>query len=72
MAGGNGVRIWPVSRTAKPKQFLDVADTGKTFIQLTYERFSKIVPKENIIVVTGERYKDITMEQLPDLAPEKL
>ena len=72
MAGGNGVRIWPVSRTAKPKQFLDVADTGKTFIQLTYERFSKIVPKENIIVVTGERYKDITMEQLPNLAPENL
>jgi mannose-1-phosphate guanylyltransferase len=72
MAGGNGVRIWPVSRTAKPKQFLDVADTGKTFIQLTYERFSRIVPKENIIVVTGERYRDLTMEQLPDLAPENL
>jgi mannose-1-phosphate guanylyltransferase len=72
MAGGNGVRIWPVSRTAKPKQFLDVADTGKTFIQLTYERFSRIVPKENIIVVTGERSRDLTMEQLPDLAPENL
>lgn len=72
MAGGNGVRIWPVSRTAKPKQFLDVADTGKTFIQSTYERFQKIVPKENILVVTTERYRDIMKEQLPDLAPENL
>ncbi len=72
MAGGNGIRIWPVSRNAKPKQFLDVADTGKTFIQSTYERFSKIVPKENIIVVTGNRYRDLVHEQLPELAPENL
>ena len=72
MAGGNGIRIWPVSRTAKPKQFLDVADTGKTFIQSTYERFQKIVPKENILVVTTERDRDIMKEQLPDLAPENL
>ena len=72
MAGGNGVRIWPGSRTAKPKQFLDVADTGKTFIQSTYERFLRVVPKENILIVTGDRYRDIVMEQLPDLAPENL
>ena len=72
MAGGNGIRIWPVSRNAKPKQFLDVADTGKTFIQSTYERFSRIVPKENILVVTGDRYRDLVQEQLPELAPENI
>ena len=72
MAGGPGVRFWPVSRAAKPKQFLDVADTGKTFIQSTYERFLRVVPKENILIVTGDRYRDIVMEQLPDLAPENL
>ena len=72
MAGGNGVRIWPVSRNAKPKQFLDVADTGKTFIQSTFERFSKIVPKENIIIVTGDRYRHLVAEQLPDVAPENI
>ena len=72
MAGGTGVRFWPVSRAAKPKQFLDVADTGKTFIQSTYERFLKVVPKENILIVTGDRYHDIVMEQIPDLAPENL
>ena len=72
MAGGSGTRFWPMSRTAKPKQFLDVADTGKTFIRQTFERFSKIVPQENILVVTGERYRDIVMEQLPELDSRNL
>ena len=72
MAGGTGVRFWPVSRAAKPKQFLDVAYTGKTFIQSTYERFLKVVPQENILIVTGDKYRDIVKEQLPDLADENL
>lgn len=72
MAGGSGIRIWPVSRSTKPKQFLDVADTGKTFIQSTYERFSKIIPRENIIIVTGEKYRDLAIEQLPQLPKENL
>lgn len=67
MAGGAGTRFWPVSRTSRPKQFLDVADTGKTFIRQTYERFMKIVPLENILVVTAERYRDLIEEQLPEL-----
>ena len=67
MAGGSGTRFWPMSRNAKPKQFLDVADTGKTFIRQTFERFSRIVPKENILIVTGDRYRDIVMEQIPEL-----
>jgi mannose-1-phosphate guanylyltransferase len=72
MAGGTGVRFWPVSRAAKPKQFLDVAYTGKTFIQSTYERFLKVVPQENILIVTGDRYRDLVKEQLPELADENL
>lgn len=67
MAGGAGTRFWPLSRTAKPKQFLDVADTGKTFIRQTYERFLRIVPQENIIVVTASRYQGLVEEQLPEL-----
>lgn len=67
MAGGAGTRFWPLSKTSKPKQFLDVADTGKTFIRHTYERFSRIVPKENILVVTAARYGDLVREQIPEL-----
>ncbi len=72
LAGGPGTRFWPMSRVAKPKQFLDVADSGKTFIRQTYERFSKVVPKENILVVTAYRYRELVMEQLPDLDQKNL
>ena len=72
MAGGSGTRFWPVSRSYKPKQFLDMDASGKTFIQQTYERFLRVVPKENLIVVTALRYRDILMEQLPDLDPENI
>lgn len=72
MAGGSGTRFWPVSRAAKPKQFLDITGTGKTFIQQTYDRFSRIVPTENILVVTAERYRDLVREQLPQLSEDNL
>ena len=67
MAGGSGTRFWPVSRSSKPKQFIDIADTGKTFLRQTYDRFLQVVPQENIIVVTAQRYAELVMEQIPEL-----
>lgn len=67
MAGGIGSRFWPMSRTAYPKQFLDVLNTGKTLIQWTYERYKKFIPEENIFVVTSEQYVEIVQKQLPNL-----
>ncbi len=72
MAGGIGSRFWPMSRTAFPKQFHDIMGVGRTLIQMTYDRFLPIVPKENILVVTNERYKDIVLKQLPDIAPQQV
>ena len=72
LAGGLGTRFWPISKAAMPKQFLDVADTGMTFIRQTFDRFKKIVPQENILVVTGERYQNIVREQLPELEDRNL
>jgi mannose-1-phosphate guanylyltransferase len=72
LAGGPGTRFWPLSKVAKPKQFLDVADSGKTFIRQTYERFSKVVPQENILVVTAYRYRELVMEQIPELEKKNL
>ena len=72
MAGGSGTRFWPVSRISKPKQFLDVADTGKTFLRETYDRFLKIVPKENVIVSTAARYRDLVKEEIPELEDANL
>jgi mannose-1-phosphate guanylyltransferase len=67
MAGGIGSRFWPMSRTGNPKQFLDILSTGKTLIQLTYDRFRTIVPEENFYVVTADDYEDLVKDQLPDL-----
>ena len=44
MAGGTSNHFWPISREASPKQFLDIAYTGESFIKTTYDRFSRIVP----------------------------
>lgn len=67
MAGGIGSRFWPLSKTNMPKQFLDILGTGRTFIQHTFDRFNKICPSENFFVVTSVDYKDLVLEQLPEL-----
>lgn len=72
MAGGIGSRFWPASRESRPKQFLDIMGVGKSLIQLTYERFLKLVPKENILVVTNKIYKDLVKEHLPDLTDNQI
>ena len=72
MAGGIGSRFWPMSRTAYPKQFLDILNTGKTLIQQTYERYKKLVPEENIYVVTSAEYIPIVKKQLPQMAEENI
>lgn len=72
MAGGVGSRFWPLSRTAMPKQFLDILGTGRTFIQQTYDRFASIIPKENILVVTSTKYEDLVKKQLPELNDDQI
>lgn len=67
MAGGIGTRFWPKSRQSMPKQFLDILGTGKSFIRHTYERFAKLVPPENFLVVTNVRYKNLVLEHLPEI-----
>lgn len=72
MAGGIGSRFWPVSREAKPKQFIRLSRTGKSFIQQAFERFAGILPKENILVVTQSRYLDLVKEHLPEVAEDNI
>ena len=67
MAGGVGSRFWPMSTAVKPKQFIDVLGIGKSLLQLTVERFSGIVPVENVWVVTNAKYADTVSEQLHDM-----
>ncbi|MFS4482217.1 mannose-1-phosphate guanylyltransferase [Hyunsoonleella sp. 2307UL5-6] len=67
MAGGVGSRFWPVSTQDFPKQFHDMLGTGDTLIQKTFQRLSHLIPKENILILTNERYNDLVLEQLPEV-----
>ena len=51
MAGGVGSRFWPMSTAEKPKQFIDVLGTGRSLLQLTFDRFQGVCNPENVWVV---------------------
>jgi mannose-1-phosphate guanylyltransferase len=67
MAGGIGARFWPMSRTTHPKQFIDILGTGETLIRQTFNRFKRICPIENILIVTNEIYRDLVKTQIPEI-----
>lgn len=67
MAGGVGSRFWPMSTPDCPKQFIDVLGCGRTFIQMTFDRFKGLVSPENVWVVTSAKYADIVRHQLPEI-----
>ena len=72
LAGGIGSKLWPISSSEKPKQFLDLFGMGRTMLQMTYDRYSKLVPADNIYISTYKEYVDIVKEQLPDINPKHI
>ena len=72
MAGGVGSRFWPVSTTEFPKQFHDMLGAGSTLIQKTFSRLSKLIPEENILILTNEMYNQIVLDQLPMVKQEQV
>jgi mannose-1-phosphate guanylyltransferase len=72
MAGGIGSRFWPMSRNSLPKQFHDFLGTGRSLLQMTFDRFKGLVPEENILVVTNRQYRKLVQEHLPMLKPEQI
>ncbi|MBO4671701.1 MAG: mannose-1-phosphate guanylyltransferase [Bacteroidales bacterium] len=72
MAGGLGTRFWPVSRDSRPKQFLTITKTGKSFLRLAYERARTVADPSNIIVVTLERYRSLVLSDIPELELQNL
>lgn len=72
MAGGHLNRFWPISREDMPGHFLDITGNGKSLVRMAYDRCVGVVPTENIIVITLEKFKDIIREQIPELPEENL
>lgn len=71
MAGGNGTRLWPLSRREKPKQF-QAFISSKTLIQETFERALQVAPAENIFVSTTKSCKSLVLEQIPQIKEENI
>ena len=76
LAGGGGVRLWPLSRENKPKQFLPLFENAEgnpqSLIQQTFERLRLMFPPEDIFVITSENLSALTREQLTELPAENL
>ena len=66
LAGGSGVRFWPLSRETHPKQLLKISGEN-TLIQETIARLLPIIPIENTCVVTNEQHALKTRDQLSGL-----
>jgi mannose-1-phosphate guanylyltransferase len=71
MAGGAGTRLWPLSRSNKPKQLLNVV-RGKSLLQLSYERLRGLLPPQQIFVCTAAAHANAVLENLPELPKENL
>ncbi len=71
MCGGSGSRFWPESRRIYPKQFLNTVGE-KTMIQLTVDRISRLMPLNNIYMVTNKNYVDTIKKQVPQILEENL
>ena len=67
LAGGNGSRLWPVSRTTRPKQFMDLLGTGRTMLQQTYDRIARFIDPSHIYLSTNVDYLPLVHEQLPEV-----
>lgn len=72
MAGGIGSRFWPYSRRLRPKQFLDILGTGRSLLQMTFDRYREIAEINQFRVVTYRKYVDLVREQLPELKEDQI
>ena len=64
LAGGSGTRFWPLSRDHKPKQLLDLFNSG-TLLAQTIDRLHGLVPIENILILTNEKQVAAVRELAP-------
>lgn len=58
LAGGRGQRLWPCSRESRPKQFVDFFGTGRTQVQQTWDRMTKLIAPDHVYISTTSQYVD--------------
>lgn len=67
LAGGSGTRLWPLSRTNYPKQFLKLKNMHKSIFQMSFERCLKLANINHVYIVTNKDYKFLAMGQIEEL-----
>ncbi|MDZ4786033.1 MAG: mannose-1-phosphate guanylyltransferase [bacterium] len=65
LAGGQGTRFWPISRVARPKQFLSIAPGGESLIQATVKRLTSLCNLKDVVIVTNEKHESLVREHVP-------
>ena len=66
LSGGSGERFWPLSTSARPKQFLSVFG-GKSLLRQSVERLKGLIPPERILIITGKSLARATYRELPGI-----
>lgn len=66
LAGGGGTRLWPMSRSARPKQMQKIGGDRSMF-QLTVDRLLDVIPIENVYVLTTAAQMSDLSSQVPEI-----
>jgi mannose-1-phosphate guanylyltransferase len=70
-AGGSGTRLWPLSRSTRPKYLLQLLG-NRTLLQQTFDRLTRLTDPEHILVICGPAHAEAICQQLPDLPGENI
>lgn len=71
MAGGVGVRLWPLSRKSRPKQVLRLF-SGTSLLRQCYDRVAAMMKPDQIHVITNQSHLPLVSKELPELPPGNL
>ena len=66
LAGGEGTRLWPLSRSHRPKQLLRL-NGQRSLVQQTVDRLRPLVEPERILIITERSHASDLRDQLPEL-----
>lgn len=71
MAGGVGMRLWPLSRKDRPKQILRLF-AGTSLLRQSYDRVAALLKPEQIYVITNQSHLLLVAKELPELPSSNL